>query len=177
MYGPHTSCWSALTSRACLRCYCVRVCSCVFAHLSGPTGANCSVTDITLADDVIAQPGFWAETNTSASPGDSSASLTFYRCPLADACLPGVNGSRVECAPGYGSVACSVCLDGYFEQFGRCVQCPATKGASVSVLLLVVFGVSLALGVVYTVRKLLPVDVLKLGLSMLQVRCELTTVV
>jgi hypothetical protein len=59
--------------------------------------------------------------------------------------------------------------DGYFEQFGRCMTCPPTTGASAGAMVgiaaaLVFLGVAL-----YSVRQVLPVDVLKLGLSMLQV--------
>ena len=32
--------------------------------------------------------------------------LTFYKCPIAEACLPGGNGSRAECATGYAGIAC-----------------------------------------------------------------------
>ena len=63
----------------------------------------------------------------------------------------------------------SLCVTGYFEQFGQCVPCPSSSGASIGVvvgiaLLLVAIGACL-----FRVRALLPVDVLKLGLSMLQV--------
>ena len=66
-----------------------------------------------------------------------------------------------------------MCVDGYFEQFGVCVQCPPSSGASAGevvgiVLLLFVLGF-----IFFKVRMLLPVDVLKLGLSMLQVRTYL----
>ena len=63
-----------------------------------------------------------------------------------------------------------MCALGYFEQFGVCVPCPSASGASAGA----VFGLSLLLLVVvvgvYAIRQLLPVDVLKLGLSMVQVR-------
>ena len=69
-------------------------------------------------------------------------------------------------------VACSVCADGFFEQFGKCVACPSQVSASVGEL----FGISSVLIIVctvlYVMRRLLPVDVIKLGLSMLQVRCR-----
>ena len=65
--------------------------------------------------------------------------------------------------------ACGVCLPGFFEQFGKCVACPASNGASFGAL----FGIAVLLVVVavllFLMRTLLPVDVLKLGLSMLQV--------
>ena len=92
------------------------------------------------------------------------------RCPIAEACEQGGNGSRSACSTGYVGIACSVCAAGYYEQFGKCVSCPPSSGASISALvgiamLLVVLCVAL-----YFVRTLLPVDLLKLGLSMLQVR-------
>jgi hypothetical protein len=62
-----------------------------------------------------------------------------------------------------------VCADGYFEQFGKCTSCPTSQGKSVFALV----GISVLLvglcGLVYFFRSLVPVDVLKLGLSMLQV--------
>ena len=44
------------------------------------------------------------------SPPNSDG-LAFYSCPILDACLPGVNGSRSACAIGYGSIACRYCID------------------------------------------------------------------
>ena len=100
----------------------------------------------------------------------TSDGSTFYKCPIPDACLPGNNGSRSACAEGYTSIACSLCQVGYFEQFGKCIRCPSTTGASVLEMLgigalLVVVGTGM-----FLIRTLLPVDVIKLGLSMLQVR-------
>ena len=66
-------------------------------------------------------------------------------------------------------VCASLCVDGYFEQFGVCVKCPASSGSSAGVvvgIVLLLVAVGLAL---FRYRTLLPVDVLKLGLSMLQV--------
>ena len=62
-----------------------------------------------------------------------------------------------------------MCAVGYFEQFGRCVACPPSSGASVGALLGIAVVLAVVCGVVYVIRALLPVDVLKLGLSMLQV--------
>ena len=80
-----------------------------------------------------------------------------------------LNSCRGSIFPRVLSIDGSLCVDGYFEQFGVCVQCPATGGASGGA----VFGIILALAAVcyciFRVRMLLPVDVLKLGLSMLQV--------
>ena len=143
-----------------------------------PPGGDCS--GASLVDDadaatsgvvvtqvsVAAQPGFWAS--------NAALDLTFYECPISAACLPGANGSRSVCAAGYTGVLCSVCDDGYFEQFGSCVACPTTKQESVGSLV----GLSLLLlacvWLAFLVRAYIPVDVLKLGLSMLQVRCLCT---
>ena len=61
-----------------------------------------------------------------------SDGLTFYRCPLAAACLPGVNGSRAMCATGYQGVLCTVCAPGYFTQYGLCSECKRPLCAIVS---------------------------------------------
>ena len=80
-----------------------------------------------------------------------------------------INQSRVPLHRASLLAAGSLCVDGYFEQFGVCVQCPTTSGTSG----LAVFGIFVVLAVacfaLYRVRTLLPVDVLKLGVSMLQV--------
>ena len=64
---------------------------------------------------------------------------------------------------------CGPGAKGDFEQFGRCMACPPTTFASVGAML----GIAAALVVsgllIFLIRKVLPVDVLKLGLSMLQV--------
>lgn len=62
---------------------------------------------------IIARQGWWAS--------DKSDGTLFYECLQAEACLPGANGSRATCAPGYAGILCAVCADGYFEQFGRWV--------------------------------------------------------
>ena len=63
-----------------------------------------------------------------------------------------------------------MCADGYFEQFGKCVACPSSHGASVAAMLGILALLVVACVVFFRIRYLLPVDVLKLGLSMLQVR-------
>jgi hypothetical protein len=100
-----------------------------------------------------------------------SPTLAFYQCPIRDACLPGGNGTRSRCAVGYGYVACSLCVDGYFEQFGRCVACPRTSGSSLAALIGIALTIVVLCVVVYKARSVLPTNVMKLGLSMLQVRC------
>ena len=154
-----------------------------YAQLSGydtvaclpcPAGGDCASGTTSAASDlgvaavtqasIVAQRGWWA-------PEDSDG-LQFYPCPMIGSCLSGGNGSRAQCATGYSGIACSVCADGYFEQFGRCALCPQSHGASLGALL----GIGLMLvafaGFVFVIRKVLPVDVLKLGLSMLQVATE-----
>ena len=66
--------------------------------LAGPTGGDCSVAELTTQQDIVAQAGYWAPPNSDGS--------VFYRCPTVAACLPGVNGSRSQCATGYGSIVC-----------------------------------------------------------------------
>lgn len=66
-------------------------------------------TMVVQLSSVVAQRGFWSQPSSDR----------FYPCPVADACLPGVNGSRSTCAEGYTGIVCSVCADGFFEQFGR----------------------------------------------------------
>ena len=65
---------------------------------------------------------------------------------------------------------CSVCAENYFQQFGKCAPCPATYSASVGELVGIAVVLAVLAGTVFFIRKILPVDVLKLGLSMLQVR-------
>ena len=64
----------------------------------------------------------------------------------------------------------SLCADGFFEQFGKCVACPSSHGASVAAMLGMLTLLVVACVVFFRIRHLLPVDVLKLGLSMVQVR-------
>ena len=63
----------------------------------------------------------------------------------------------------------SLCVDGYFEQFGVCVACPASSSASSGQVAGIVLLLVAVCAVLFQLRTLLPVDVLKLGLSMLQV--------
>ena len=58
---------------------------------------------------------------------------------------------------------------GYYEQFGKCVVCPPSHGASVGAFVGLSFTLIVLCTGVFFVRHLLPIDVLKLGLSMLQV--------
>ena len=69
----------------------------------------------------------------------------------------------------YCSPCGSLCVTGYFEQFGRCVACPASGGASAAEMLGILALLLTACFLFFRFRHLLPVDVLKLGLSMLQV--------
>jgi hypothetical protein len=131
-----------------------------------PSGGDCtpaSQTDVVTQADIVARAGYWASPSSDGS--------RFYRCPILGACVGGVNGSRAVCATGYDHVACSLCADGYFEQFGLCVACPKSSGTSIGAL----FGLSMLLlaiaGVLFLLRlrELLPIDVIKLGVSMVQI--------
>ena len=62
-----------------------------------------------------------------------------------------------------------MCAAGYYEQFGKCVSCPPSSGESVGALLGIGSLLLVLCGLLYTVREVLPVDQIKLGLSMLQV--------
>ena len=136
------------------------------ACLPCPEGGDCTppnATALVQQSDIVAQAGWWA---SSTSDG-----LTYYRCPIAEACLQGSpsNGTRSACARGYGHVACSLCVRGYFEQFGKCVACPSSTGSSVAALLGIVL-VLIACGIMlWLMRSVLPIDVLKLGVSMVQI--------
>jgi positive regulator of sigma E activity len=82
---------------------------------------------------------------------------------------PGVNGTRSKCQDGYGFVACTVCLDGWFEQFGKCSKCPAD--ASGTAMLIFALGAALGIAglVLWKIHKILPMDIIKVGISMMQV--------
>jgi hypothetical protein len=128
-----------------------------------PEGGDCSssdVSEVVQQRDIVAQAGWWAS--------DASSGAKFYKCPIAEACLPG-NDTRAQCALGYSHVACSVCALGFFEQFGKCAACPKTQATSFVAL----FGISVALilggFLLIKMRELLPVDIVKIGVSMAQI--------
>jgi hypothetical protein len=51
----------------------------------------------------------------------AAQSLTFYSCPVPGACLPGGT-----CAKGYTGILCSVCDEGYGQDYtGACSVCPS----------------------------------------------------
>ena len=57
---------------------------------------------------VVALPGYWAPPHelleAEYGPGlgaDADLDLQFYECPIADACLPGGNGSRGVFSPSH----------------------------------------------------------------------------
>jgi hypothetical protein len=131
---------------------------------SCPGGGDCtplSSTDVVTQADIVARAGYWASPSSDGS--------RFYRCPILGACVGGGNGSRAVCATGYDHVACSLCADGYFEQFGLCVVCPKSSAASIGALLgLSLLLIAICVGL-YLVRELLPIDVVKLGVSMVQI--------
>jgi hypothetical protein len=134
-----------------------------------PEGGDCSTDDVDVVvqqGDIVARAGWWA---SAASSGEK-----FYRCPVEQACLHG-NGTRAQCAVGYRGIACSVCALGYFEQFGQCVQCPATRARSSAA----VFGFAVLLaavaGILFKLRDLLPLDIIKIGVSMVQIIASANT--
>ena len=162
----------------------VKCSSAQFAQLSGndtvqcascPAGGDCTgggvSADALLAasglavvtqQTIVAQPGYWASSAT--------ADAVFYKCPLAAACLPGVNGSRSVCAEGYSDLLCSVCAKGYFQQYGLCAKCPDGQSAA---SVLASFGLPLLLLVIFVVlfvlRAMAPRGMMKVGISMMQI--------
>ena len=90
--------------------------SSLLANAAGSTNGSGSVTAaVVVQQSITAQPGYWASSDSDG--------LTFYACPNPNACLPGVNGTRSQCATGYTGVLCTVCSPGYFNQYGLCAQC------------------------------------------------------
>lgn len=65
----------------------------------------------------IAAPGMWSE------QGDAGA--IFYRCPLEQACVGGLN---TPCRDGYAGRLCADCASGYYSLNTRCYRCPAAVG-------------------------------------------------
>jgi hypothetical protein len=131
-----------------------------------PRGGDCTPRSpfaVVEQRDIVAQAGWWAS--------DASDGLKYYRCPLAGSCKAGAsgNGSRAVCETGYAHVACSLCADGYFEQFGRCVACPSSSGSNAGAMAGILLALIVAIGVAVVIRDLLPVDVIKLGVSMVQI--------
>ncbi len=102
----HQSMLTPCSPCSCIRCS-IGVCLSEFLFL-------CPAVDAVVEQRaIIAKQGWWAS-------GRSDGTL-FYECLQPEACLPGKNGSRATCAPGYAGILCAVCADGYFEQFGRWV--------------------------------------------------------
>jgi hypothetical protein len=129
-----------------------------------PVGGDCRPRDgaaLVTQADVVARAGYWASASSDGS--------RFYRCPLPAACQPGQNGTRTTCAKGYAGPACSLCVGGFFEQFGKCVACPKSRDASAGTIVAIVVAIAAAGVLLFLARGLLPVDVIKLGLSMLQI--------
>lgn len=62
-------------------------------------------------------------------------------------------------------IACSVCEEGYFEQFGLCKQCPSSKSLSALAMLAMACIVAVLGALAFKARHGLPVDVIKLGIS------------
>lgn len=127
-----------------------------------PVGADCTDTMVEQ-HEVSAREGFW----------QPDGSFEFYKCTL-DSCL----GSTVNddgtvtpsrCADGYAGRLCSLCADGWFMQFRRCVPCPDSQGASVGVLVGIAIALVVSGALLFRIRHLLPVAVGKVVVSFLQV--------
>jgi hypothetical protein len=128
-----------------------------------PEGGDCSTSDVSEVielNEVVAQQGWWAS--------EESSGAKFYKCAIPESCLAG-NSSRAQCAPGYSHVACSVCSLGYFEQFGKCVPCPATAATSYVTLVGAAVVIIAIVGLLFKIRELLPMDLLKIGVTMAQI--------
>jgi hypothetical protein len=54
-------------------------------------------------------------------------------------------------------------------QFGTCVQCPAARAASIGSTVGIVVGFIVVGTGLFLIRSLIPVDVVKVGLSMVQI--------
>lgn len=143
-----------------------------------PKGGDCSVSladndGVTESWEIVAASGYWASANgrvsNSVQSGTAAPPPVFYSCTQPLACQAGVNGTVSRCAPGYEGVACSVCENGWFEQFGRCSRCPSTSDGSVYRMVAGAVIVVVLFGLLFYIRALLPIDSLKVGLSLLQV--------
>ena len=92
---------SGLDTLTCLPCPVGADCSGLGGEVplvsSNGTGAD-SLQGVVQVSQIVAQPGYWASA--------TSAGLTYYRCPIPEACVSGGNGSRAQCATGYMGVAC-----------------------------------------------------------------------
>ena len=122
--------------------------------------------------------GLVEETAVQASPGwwSTPSSLQFYKCPIPGACLgkrSTDNGTVLGagCAQGYTGLLCALCDDGYFQQFGKCAACPASReGVWLLTSTIVVVG-CLVLAGLYWIRAALPIDVIGIIVTFCQVRC------
>jgi hypothetical protein len=191
--APHVGLWCC-----CLRWSWCLVCRSLHGRITClpcPAGGDCAPplhlseaalaedADVVLGASVVSRRGFWAAPTAQGS----LAAPTFYECPIKDACLPppkrslATSNSTISdasviaptlCANGYQGIACSVCADGYFEQFGLCRQCPSSKHMSALAIVAAVVGVAVVVVLLFKARHGLPVDVIKLGVSMCVLLCN-----
>jgi hypothetical protein len=129
-----------------------------------PPGADCTphnATHVLQQPDIVARAGWWA------SP--SSDGLRYHRCPRAESCLHGADGVRARCAVGYAHLVCSQCADDYFEQFGKCTRCPSSRGRSAGATIVIVLAIIAMSLVLFAFRSFVPVGVVKVGISMVQI--------
>lgn len=82
----------------------------------------------------------------------------------------------MACATGYRGTLCAVCEEGFFEQFGECVSCDASEGLSVLVLIGVLLVLMVAGALLFKLRDIMPMDHLKVLLSMGQIIASGNTV-
>ena len=110
---------------------------------------------------VLQRQGYWG--------AEASTSNVFYKCPIPDSCVPGSNHTPTTCAPGYYGTLCSVCLPGYYEQFGKCVICSSDTTASAFVIIGIVAAIAVVAFFVLKIKHLLPIETVKIGVSMVQI--------
>lgn len=129
-----------------------------------PAGASCATRGATISN-VVAEASYWAPSGATDSDG-----LTFYRCPLPDACVGGNNnGSRSMCGTGYEGVLCGVCSEGYYLQFRRCERCPES-GADAALFVTMFAVIALAvLAVLFHFRNVLPRAPVKVFMAFAQI--------
>ena len=137
--------------------------------LACPEGGACSAP-YAREEDIVAEDGWWTPVN--AVDDSSGSELKFYECPLEGACLhPGLSGnvSRALCGVGYEGTLCGMCSDDYYVQFKRCVKCETDSGVSVLAVIAILLALLVCGGLLFKFREVLPVDELKVALSLCQV--------
>jgi hypothetical protein len=109
-----------------------------------PIGKGAAPCDRLGLESPLAAPGFWFTLPIVGGVGDvsdivaplknGSVVIDFIQCPLVSSC-PG--GGPDSCAMNRGGIACVRCKERYFDEFGRCVECPAVPATAI--VLLIVF--------------------------------------